>query len=112
MQVTLSSGAILKALGIVNNYPAPNRAMRLLVDRLGAALDLTDDEKIAVGWQDLEGGLTRYRTNVQLDKELPDIDVDALRKMLAEPAQATPWTRNEKPFYNELAAALGMEEWE
>jgi hypothetical protein len=106
----LSAQARVKALGIVNNWPARSRGWIKLVERLGAALDLSEEDKAAITWRAVEtpSGQTvyAYQGSVRLACELSEEDARALRALI-EPSENATYTRSEYGLLAELEAALG-----
>jgi len=115
MKAELSTRAIFKALGVVNNWPIQNRGMVKLLDRLAEALELTPEEQVAAQFRAVrnEDGTVRayaYLPNVRFERELEDGDAAQLKAMLG-PNQNATWTRQERDVFNELMEALGGEKW-
>ena len=115
MRLNLSTRAIFKALGIVNNWPIPNRGMVKLLDRLAEMLELTPEEQEAAQFRAVYGedGTVRaytYLPNVRFERELEDGDAAQLKAMLG-PNDNAHWTRQERDVFNEWMDALGGEKW-
>lgn len=110
MNIELSAQARVKALGIVNNWPARSRGWIKLVERLGAALDLSDEDKAAITWRAVETptGQTvyAYQGSARLACELSEEDARALRALI-EPSENATYTRAEYGVLAELEQALG-----
>ena len=109
MELRLSAAARVKLLGIVNNWPATNRGMLKMLDRLAEALDLSEEDRAAVNWQPVvRDGQTFYTFQgaTMLASEMPDEDVHLLRHMI-EPSDHAQYTRREAAILAEIEAALG-----
>ena len=110
MEIKLSAQARIKALGIVNNWPSPSHGWIKLVARLSAALELTDTDRAACNWQQVEGptgqALYSYNGGIILTCELSAEDARALRNMV-EPSERATYTSFETKLLAEFEAALG-----
>jgi hypothetical protein len=110
VRIELSAQARVKALGIVNNWPARSRGWMKLVERLGASLDLSDADKAAINWREVEtpggGKAYAYQGSVVLACELSEEDAHSLRA-LVEPSENATYTRAEYGVLAELEQALG-----
>ena len=115
MKAELSTHAIFKALGIVNNWPIQNRGMVKLLDRLAETLELTPEEQEVAQFRVIYGedGTVRayqYDASVHFERELDDGDAAQLKAMLG-PNDNAHWTRQEREVFNEWMDALGGEKW-
>lgn len=109
MAIQLSAGARVKALGIVNNWPANSRGMIKMLDRVAGALELSEADKAACEWREIKAnGQTfyAYQGGVLTTCEMDDADAQMLRRLI-EPGEHASYTRAERALLAELEAALG-----
>lgn len=109
MEIHLSAGARVKALGIVNNWPANSRGMIKMLDRVAEVLELSEADKTACGWREIHTDGQRfyaYQGQTPTICEIDDADAQMLRRMI-EPGEHATYTRAEKTILTELESALG-----
>jgi len=112
MEYKFKAIALMRITQIVDSWPAPNRNMMKALNALASKVELTEEDKAAIGWRPSTDGRTiLFQADVEVAKELDEHDVEMLSTMVEDPPERLVWTRADRVLQAAIFEPLGVAPW-